>query len=133
MKLNEFAASLRPQDASVAVALAELVRRADDDGVLERGEWLAALSNAWTRLLGGGAGNGESAMSGADPEQLAQYLDDHILARLTAEGIARGEPEGDAWERARIDPSVWADLRENREAVAAGLDVAAQSLIDTGE
>jgi lipopolysaccharide export system ATP-binding protein len=101
--------------------------------MLERGEWLAALSNAWTRLLGGGAGAGDSAMSSADPEQLAQYLDDHILARLTAEGIARGEPEGDAWERARIDPAVWADTSENREAIADGLDVAARALIDTGE
>lgn len=135
MRLQDFTATLRPQDASLAAALVELVRRADEGGTLDRGEWLAALANAWSRLVGSdSASNGDAgAIAESDPEQLSRYLDDHILARLTAENIAHGEPSGEAWERARIEPSIWADVREHRDEVAAELDAAVRTLLDTGD
>ena len=132
MRIHEFVATLRPQDASLAAALAELIRRADDSGALDRGEWLAALSTAWSRLVDDGSGAG--ATTGAsDTEELSRYLDDNVLARLSSERLARGVPEGEGWERAVVDESLWAGISAQREQVAADLDAAVRNLLDAGD
>ena len=52
MKLHALVDSLRAHEASVGIALLELLRRADDRGSLDRGEWLTAISAAVRRPHG---------------------------------------------------------------------------------
>ena len=44
MSLLDYVAGLRPHEASIAAALLELVRRADDDGALDRGHGVGLSS-----------------------------------------------------------------------------------------
>ncbi|MBI4545247.1 MAG: LPS export ABC transporter ATP-binding protein [Gemmatimonadetes bacterium] len=129
--LTRYVAQLAPHDASVALALLELVRRADDEGALERGEWLAALRAAYRRLGPGSIGGAES--SGADevaPEELGRYLEEHAVAALASRGIARSEPEGPAWEQLRLTADLWAELATERASVVAELEAAVRNLLD---
>jgi lipopolysaccharide export system ATP-binding protein len=133
MRLREFVAGLGPQDASLAAAVAELVRRADDSGALERGEWLAAHRSAWSRLVGDGAA-ADAMAGGSDSDSAAGgYLDDHVLARLTAERLAHGEPADAVWERARIDPDIWTAVLPARAQVVDALDAAVRDLLDSAD
>jgi lipopolysaccharide export system ATP-binding protein len=132
MRLQEFVAGLKPQDASVGVALTELVRRSDDGGALDRGAWQAALASGWVRLIGNSAaGNGDGELHGDG--DASSYLDEHVLARLAAERIVTGEPAGAGWERARIEPGVWSEVAPVREQVVRDLDNALRRLIDAGD
>src|SRR5690606_15480155 len=101
MRLNDYLSGLKTHEASLGLALVELVRRADTDGVLDRGAWLAATRRAYvahvadrhepTGLFGIAADTDATAAPGA-------YLDDHVLARLAADGVASGEPDVEEWE-----------------------------------
>ena len=115
MRLINFVRTLRPHDASVASALLELVRRANSEGVLDRGEFLAALHAEIAK-------NDNTALNNASLDDLAQYCEQNVLARLLAEGIARGEPEGEAWERVRVEPAVWQEVMQDRAAVLIALE-----------
>jgi lipopolysaccharide export system ATP-binding protein len=133
--LDTFMARLRRHDASVGLALLELVRRADVDGALDRGEWLAAVRAAQP---GGLAEAGEPLPGGAAGEvgavgEPGRYLEDHILARLVDEGIATAEPSGEGWERVRVAPAVWADVGSRRDDVIAWLEGAVRNLLDGRE
>src|SRR5262245_26041382 len=108
MKVENFVNSLRPHEASVGIALLELVRRADENGVLDRGQWLAAVHSSL------GRDGGLATVSSASLDQMAPYLEENILARLQTEGIARGEPAGDAWERVRVQPDIWQEVAADR-------------------
>jgi lipopolysaccharide export system ATP-binding protein len=133
MRLTEFVAGLKPSEASVGLGLLELVRRADGTGCLERGEWLAAVRSACERVLGGGA-VGLGAMGGDDsPAELGRYLEEHILAGLAAQGLVRGEPVGQPWERVRIDPQLWAEIGYYRDAAVAELERAVRKLLEEGQ
>jgi lipopolysaccharide export system ATP-binding protein len=132
MRILEYAAALRPHDASVAIGLLELVHRADDDGVLERGEWLAAIRSAYVGLVSEqqeGAGLLDGASATSDPDEPGGYLDDHVLARLSADGLAHGEPAGEGWERARVDAGVWHEVTADRPAVLGQLEEAVRNLL----
>jgi lipopolysaccharide export system ATP-binding protein len=122
MSLTDYLAGLRPHDASVAIGLLELVRRADADGAVDRGEWLAAIRRSYHERVaeeqgGGGLLQGASATSEPvdDPDR---YVDDNILKRLSSDGMAHGEPDGEAWERVRLAAGV------RDEIAAAGRDEA---------
>ncbi len=127
MRLLSFAAGLKPHDESVATALLELVRRADATGALDRGEWLAAVQAAYRR---DGAGD---RTAGASLDELAPYLEQNILARLHSEGIASGEPGGEAWERVRLRPDVWESIAQQRAGVVLELDQVIKKLLLEGE
>src|SRR5688500_18264916 len=114
MRLIEFVYALRSHDVSVAIALLELVRRADDDGVLDRGWWLAAWSSG---LRGTGTNISDAPAAAGSIDERARYLYEHVLTRLRSEGIANGEPEGEAWERVRVRPEVWGPVAVDRTAV----------------
>ncbi len=123
-----FAARLRPHDASVAIALHELVRRASPEGVVDRGDWIAGVRNAYDSELPTRDPAGEAAgMVPAD--QLARYLEQHVLRPLKDEGIAEGVPEGPDWERARILPETWAATQPDRDRVVARLHETAHALL----
>jgi lipopolysaccharide export system ATP-binding protein len=126
MRLVEFAQSLRPHDASVVIALVELVRRADSTASLDRGEWLAAVHAAYAK-------NDQTALGDASLDELGPYLDQNILIRLQSQGIARGEPEGEAWERVRLNPTVWAEVETDRPAAIEALEQAARVLLQDAE
>jgi len=124
MRLADYAQGLRRHDASVALGLLELVRRADEDGVLDRGAWLAAVRSADTRGRSGSAvvHAGAEGWGGLHPMDLEKYLEEHILSRLSAEGVAVPEPRGPAWDRVRIETAVWAEIAADRAAATAMLE-----------
>jgi lipopolysaccharide export system ATP-binding protein len=123
MKLLEFARSLRPHDESVAIALLELIRRADARGALDRGAWLAAVQATYRRNAA------LDTMAGVSLDELAPYLEQNILARLQNEGIASGQPEGEAWERVQIRPAVWEPVAADRAAVVEVLEKTVLTLL----
>jgi lipopolysaccharide export system ATP-binding protein len=123
MKLLEFARSLRPHDESVAIALLELIRRADARGALDRGAWLAAVQAAYRRNAA------LDTMAGVSLDELAPYLEQNILARLHNEGIASGQPEGEAWERVQIRPTVWEPVAADRAAAVEVLEKTVLTLL----
>jgi lipopolysaccharide export system ATP-binding protein len=126
MILMNFVRTLRPHDASVASALLELVRRSNAEGVLDRGEFLAALHAEIAK-------NDNTALNNASLDDLAQYCEQNVLARLLAEGIARGEPEGEAWERVRVEPAVWQEVLQDRAAVLIALEHDVRELLQDTE
>lgn len=127
--IYRFIEGLRPSDASVAVAVLELVRHADPDGTADRGDWLAAIRRA-ALVAAGHRGDGEPlGATGAAGADASRYLEQHILARLAEAGIAAGDPAGDAWERVRINPEVWAAIAPRREAALATLEGAVRNLL----
>lgn len=117
-----FVKSLRPHDASVAVALLELVRRADSNGSLPRGQWLAAISVA---LPGTGSATQPDA---ADTEVSRRYLDEHVIARLDDAGLASADPDDP--ERIRISPDIWGAISLQREAFLDQLEEAVSGFLD---
>jgi lipopolysaccharide export system ATP-binding protein len=127
LRIYEFMESLRARDASVAIALVELIKRADDNGTLERGAWLSNVIMAFRRNSGSAVLGGSS--DEVSPDELNRYLDDHILHRLTSEGVVRAEPEGEAWDRVIVDPQSWAELAPERASHVERLESAARSLL----
>ena len=97
----------------------ELVRRADENGVLERGLWLAALISG---LRETGTNISDAPSTSGTIDERARYLYEHVLTRLQSEGIANGEPEGEAWERVRVRPEVWQPVAADRAAVLLEVD-----------
>ena len=131
MTVKEYVGTLKPHDASVAVALLELVRRCDDDGALDRGEWLASVRRAHAaRLVDGESLTLLDRAGQADAtDEQSRYLNEHVLARLSADGIAAGEPTGEAWEKVRLAPQVRAELSSDRQAVVETLEQAVSYLL----
>jgi lipopolysaccharide export system ATP-binding protein len=130
MKLEEFISGLRAHDASVAVGLLELIRRAGPDGVLDRGEWMAAVRSGHARLVADGRPAETVPGDLADAEETGRYLEEHILSRLASEELAAGEPAGPGWERLRVNPGLWPQIAPHRDEIADRLDRAVHDLID---
>jgi lipopolysaccharide export system ATP-binding protein len=134
MKLNEFLASLRPHDSSVALGLLELIRRAGPDGVVDRGEWLAAVRTTHARVVGDGRVSDQPhVLAEPQPEEQGDYLEDHILSRLAAEELAAGEPAGEGWDRVRVNPGLWAHIADRRDEVAADIETSVHELLQPAE
>ena len=127
MRLYEFVDSLRPSDLSVLTAIIELIRGADEQGFMERGEWLSHVVAAFRRSAGKTLlGQSSEEIS---PDELDRYLDDHILHRLTSEGVALVEPPGEAWERIRLEPQSWSEIAPQRPSHIERLESAARRLL----
>jgi lipopolysaccharide export system ATP-binding protein len=123
-RLRAFMAEVPRHDGSIALAVLELFRIADDQGVADRSDWITAVRTGHARLAEDRAVIGPGSRDEIDSsEQLGLYLRDHVLSRTAQREIARVEPEGaEPWERVRIDPAVWADVAPVRGAVVAELD-----------
>jgi lipopolysaccharide export system ATP-binding protein len=132
-RVVEFAEGLRPHEASVGVALLSLLRRADASGTLQRGNWLAALradhGAAVSESPEGVLSHAGGGLGAASHEELGQYLEEHVLARLESEGIAHGDPRDESWERACFDPAIWAEIEPRRDAVIEAVDAAVRNLL----
>ena len=132
-RLREYLAGVDRRDASVALALLELVRSADSEGRADRSEWVTAVRGAHARLTPDDAIMGPGMHEDGDSsEQLARYLRDHVLARIEAEDIARAEPDRDGWQRVRFLPEIWAEVQPRKEAVLQEMDAVVQNLLEDG-
>jgi len=127
--IQRFVAELRPHDASIAIAVLELVRHAGPDGSADRGEWLAAVQRAAPVAAGHVGGEGAFSPAADRAVEAARYLEDYVLARLAAAGIASAEPNGAGWERVRIAPAIWADVAPRRAAALTELEGAVRNLL----
>jgi lipopolysaccharide export system ATP-binding protein len=127
VRVYEFVESLRSRDASVAVALLELIKGADDRGSMERAEWLSRVVMASRRM------SGQTIMGGSkeevSPDELTRYLEDHILQRLTSEGVVYADPPGEGWERVVVEPLSWVEISRDRASHTERLESAARRLL----
>jgi lipopolysaccharide export system ATP-binding protein len=119
-ELLDWLRGLGPHDLSLAVAARELVRRADPGGAADRGEWVASMREAYEdvayRRDPSGFPNPAPEGEGVGP-----YLEQHVIARLEAAGVARREPSTEGWERLRIDPVLWAELEPRKPEIVEEL------------
>jgi lipopolysaccharide export system ATP-binding protein len=125
MRLDALRERLRAQDdASLTIAVAELLRVADEDGVVDRGRWLASVRAASQRTASGASGGGAVWQVGPDQEagEFSRYLREHVLNRLSDWGLAAPEPDDEAWERVRFGADAWEELEPRRAAVQAEFD-----------
>jgi lipopolysaccharide export system ATP-binding protein len=130
MTLDAFLDSLRRHDSSIALGILELFRRADDAGRLDRGAWIAAIRSAHGREKATDAR--ALTTEGEDAPGDGRYLEDHILARLAADGIAHGEPEGPGWENVCVQPEIWAAFAIDRPEAMARLEQALDPVLHDG-
>lgn len=131
--LLDFVRRLEPHDASVAVAVSELLRRADNAGCAERGEWLASVRDAYGRLdRTRGDGGGMPGFGALEVEQVGRYVEEHVIARLEVGDIAGRRPPDESWEYFEFRPHVWRGVVEQRDQVAHELDVMVRFLLAWG-
>jgi lipopolysaccharide export system ATP-binding protein len=118
MTLPEYVAQLKPHDASLAAALLEFVRLMDADGAVDRGEWRAAVHTGYsTRSSAEHENPGLLEAADAEPgQEQERYFEDHILARLAADGIVIAEVGGLAADRPRLSPAYEAAAAPDRKA-----------------
>ena len=98
---------LGPHDLSLAVAVRELLHRSDDRGCADRGAWLASVRDAYEVPTGGAGFPGEEGHVGT-------YLEDQVISRLEADGVAWREPRDEGWECLRIDGALWAEINPRK-------------------
>jgi lipopolysaccharide export system ATP-binding protein len=132
--LRDYTSRLRPHDASVAIALLELVRRADGRAALDRGAWLAAVRASYGTLVaerreGGGLLDGSTAMDASGDPDPDRYLENHVLPRLLADGVATRAPAGEEWEEIRLLPPFSLELDAGRDRVVAELETTVRTLL----
>ena len=126
-ELVRYLTSLEGHDLSVAVALCELLRRADDDGRVDRGEWVASVRDRHERLAMGRSAPPAPLMS-TEGEALGRYLEEQVVDRFGDEGIARREPPDETWESLRIDPDLWDAVAADRDAVREEVERVVEAL-----
>ena len=121
----DYLTRLEPHDLSVAVAVSELFRRADDSGRTERGIWIASVLDRYeeTQLR---SGAGVSLLS--ESEGLGHYLEDQVIPRLEADGVARRDPPNESWELLAFTGPLWDALKDEKVAVQADLEKVVQLL-----
>lgn len=120
MTRNDFSAylnGLQPGDLSVAAAVQVLLRRADDAGVLRRGDWLQGVEARLAQVaedLTGSAHGGP-----LDHEAVTQLMDDRILPELDRAGVVRPDAPGAGWSAVRLADALIPTDSADREALAA--------------
>ncbi len=108
-ELFTWVGGLGPHDLSLAVAIRELVRRAYDQGCADRGMWVASVREGYERTGPARVGSGFPMVP--DQEGSAgRYLEEQVVARLEAAGMARREPLHEGWELIRINPELWDEI-----------------------
>lgn len=132
-RLQEFLDGVGPRDASVARALLELVRLADQDGSLDRSEWIMAVRSAHARMSRDGSIMGASHDDEVEAsQQLGRYLRDHVLSRAAQADLVIPEPSLEDWQTVRLDPDVWARIAPRRQAILDQLEELVRNLLREG-
>jgi len=130
-ELLQYLVRLEAHDISVAVALQELLRRADEEGRVDRGVWVASVREAFGQLRSRGDG-GRLTRRFGEEEALSQYLREQVLVRLQEAGIAYPEPEDQAWQSLVVNPELWGAIAANRETFLEEVDATLQTLQSRG-
>jgi lipopolysaccharide export system ATP-binding protein len=107
---------LGPADLSLTVALLELLHRADENGSADRGEWVASVRDVYESTIARSNRSGFPVPSG-EGEAVGGYLEGQVIARLEAYGVARRDPPDEGWERLRIEPSLWVEMKPQKPAL----------------
>jgi len=117
--LLDYIGKIEGHDHSIAVAVLELFRRADEDGGAERAAWLAGVRGAVPGALEEGEeGEGTSAeWRGA----LGDYLREQVIERLERDGIARRVPGAEEWKRLEVSPELWEAVAPERGQIVEEL------------
>ena len=97
---------LEPHDLSLAVAVRELFHRANEAGCADRGAWVASVRDAY-EAPGGSGFPGEG-------DHVGSYLEEQVISRLEASGVAWREPLNEGWECLRIDDSLLAEINPRK-------------------
>ena len=126
-ELNQFVEGLQAHDLSVAAGLCELVRRASDEGVAERGVWVASVRDA-LELLADDLGSHGASMLGAEGEAFTHFLENRVMSRLEQAGVCAREGEEEAWTGLRLDGDLWGQVAPERIAVVEQLQDAIRRL-----
>jgi lipopolysaccharide export system ATP-binding protein len=115
----DYMSGLGPHDLSVAVAACELFRRADENGRTERGIWIASVLDRYeeAQLRSGAEGSLLSATAG-----FGRYLEDRVIPRLEADGVARRNEPNESWEFLAFTEPLWSALKAEKAAVQADLE-----------
>lgn len=128
-ELQRFVGALDAQGLTLAVGVHELVRRADDAGCAERGVWLASVRDE-LEAVADRMGSHGAAMVGAEGEALTHFVEDRVIPELEGAGIARRDEPGEAWSCLTVEPTLWAALAPERDAVTAELEAAVDELVE---
>ena len=125
--LRAFVDGLGSHDLSVAVGLCELIRRADADGVAERGVWMASVRDALEELAEELGSHG-AGMLGSEGEAFGRFLESRVIEGLERAGIAARNGDGSAWTGLTLDAALWKEVGPGREEVLDGVRDAIRSL-----
>ncbi|MEX0979945.1 MAG: hypothetical protein WDZ89_02555, partial [Gemmatimonadota bacterium] len=106
-EFTEYVDGIRAHDGSLAVAIHELLRRADADGRAERTAWISAVRHAYTALAPF-SGSDSARLEPVGQEKLGSYVEEQVVTRLERAGIAFRHPDPEAWEALVWDPELWA-------------------------
>ncbi len=121
-----FLMGLDAHDASLVLSLQELLRWADQDGVVDRGLWIASVRKALEEVRN---------TTSSDPlpgDEVGPYLRDHVLAQLEGADVVRRDPPGGSdWERLRIMPELWAVIGGERSVYLEEVEGTLRRLQDT--
>jgi len=96
-ELLEYLTGLSGSEVDAAVAVGEVFRRADRDGVVLRESW-------------GGPAPGDAGSGAPSAGRTA-------LGEIARAGVVTLEPAEGPWERIRIDPALWSEVQGERETV----------------
>lgn len=109
---RDFLAGLGGPDLSLALALRELIRLADEEGRLERRVWESGLrEEAQKDRKSFWAGEGEDRGGG----ELEGYLEEQVLARLRQAGFVT--EEGEKGRILALARPFWEEIRTSRQLV----------------
>ncbi len=119
-RFMELMRQLEPHDVSVAVAVLELIRGADDSGAVDRDDWVSSVLRQYEAL--------ELHRKGAWREEEGEpsgYLEEQVIGRLEAVGIAGRDPREEGWERLTFDAELWRELVDRRESMIENIEALA--------
>ncbi len=111
---------LEPHDVSVAVAVLELVRGADDSGSVSRDDWVASVRREYEDL-----DLHRKASWRERGGELGGYLEDLVIGRLEAAGIAARNSDEEDWDRLTLDAGLWAELAAERTRLVEKIEAMA--------
>jgi lipopolysaccharide export system ATP-binding protein len=120
-QLLQWVRGLGPHDLSVAVALSELVSHADDIGSAGRDDWLAWVREAYEGTAAARVDGSGFPMTTEQGEPVGRYLEEQVIARLEAAGIATRELPHEGSERVRVEPDLWEEIRLHKPEIVQEL------------
>jgi lipopolysaccharide export system ATP-binding protein len=126
-ELGSFVAGLEAHDLSVAVGLCELLRRADDQGRVDRGVWIASVRDVLEDVADKLGSHGAS-MLGSEGEALVRFLEERVVTRLEEVGLAAREGDGIAWTALAVRPGPWAEIGGERALLLSRLESVVRDL-----